>query len=52
MKKIGIVGGGLLSRLAAFVLTESGHTVKVYEKTPENPDLSILKTATFTSAGD
>ena len=51
MKKIGIVGGGLLGRLAAFVLTESGHTVEVYEKTPENPSLSILRAAAFTSAG-
>ena len=51
MKKIGIVGGGLLGRLAAFVLTESGHIVEVYEKTPENPGLSILRAAAFTSAG-
>ena len=51
MKKIGIVGGGLLGRLAAFVLTESGHIVEVYEKTPENPGLSNLRAAAFTSAG-
>ena len=35
MKRIGIVGGGLLGRLAAFILTESGHAVEVYEKTLE-----------------
>ncbi len=51
MKRIGIVGGGLLGRLAAFILTESGYAVEVYEKTPENPDLSILRAAAFTSAG-
>ena len=51
MKRIGIVGGGLLGRLAAFILTESGHVVEVYEKTPENPDLSSLRAAAFTSAG-
>ena len=37
--------------MAAFVLTESGHAVEVYEKTPENPGLSILRAAAFTSAG-
>ena len=51
MKRIGIIGGGLLGRLAAFILTESGHAVEVYEKTPKNPDLSILRAAAFTSAG-
>ena len=51
MKRIGIVGGGLLGRLAAFILTESGHAVEVYEKTPENPDSSSLRAAAFTSAG-
>ena len=51
MRKIGIVGGGLLGRLAAFILTESGHAVEVYEKTPENPDLSYFRAAAFTSAG-
>ena len=51
MKRIGIVGGGLLGRLAAFILTESGHAVEVYEKTPKNPDSSSLRAAAFTSAG-
>jgi len=51
MKRIGIVGGGLLGRLAAFILTESGHAVEVYEKTPKNPNKSSLRAAAFTSAG-
>ncbi len=51
MKRIGIVGGGLLGRLAAFILTESGHAVEVYEKTPKNPNPSSLRAAAFTSAG-
>ena len=51
MKRIGIVGGGLLGRLAAFMLTEAGHIVDVYEKTPKNPNLSSLRAAAFTSAG-
>ena len=51
MKRIGIVGGGLLGRLAAFILTESGHAVEVYEKTPKNPGSSSLRAAAFTSAG-
>ncbi len=51
MKRIGIVGGGLLGRLAAFILTESGHTVEVFEKTPKNPNSSRLRAAAFTSAG-
>ena len=51
MRRIGIVGGGLLGRLAAFILTESGHTVEVYEKTSKNPDLSSSRAAAFTSAG-
>ncbi len=51
MRKIGIVGGGLLGRLAAFILTESGHTVEVYEKTSKNPVLSSRRAAAFTSAG-
>ena len=51
MKRIGIVGGGLLGRLAAFILTESGHAVEVYEKTPKNPNSSSLRAAAFTSAG-
>ena len=51
MKRIGIVGGGLLGRLAAFILTESGHAVEAYEKTPKNPGSSSLRAAAFTSAG-
>tara|TARA_B100000575_G_scaffold286118_1_gene282361 strand:+ start:1013 stop:2071 length:1059 start_codon:yes stop_codon:yes gene_type:complete len=49
--KIGIVGGGLLGRLAAFMLTKGGHAVEVYERTSQRPAPTSSRSAAFTSAG-
>ena len=51
MKNLGIVGGGLLGRLATFVLVNAGYNVNVYEKTSQNPPVGARRSAGFTSAG-
>ena len=51
MKNLGIVGGGLLGRLATFVLVNAGYNVNVYEKTSQNPPIGARRSAGFSSAG-
>ena len=45
MKNLGIVGGGLLGRLATFVLVNAGYNVNVYEKTSRNPPVGARRSA-------
>ena len=51
MKNLGIVGGGLLGRVAAFVLSAAGHNITVYEKSSSNPLPGSKRSAAFSSAG-
>lgn len=51
MYKFGIIGAGLLGRLAAFFLNKSGYEVNVYEKSESKPATGQLRSAAFTSAG-
>ena len=51
MYKFGIIGGGLLGRLAAFFLNKSGYQVIVYEKSEAKPAQGRIRSAAFTSAG-
>ncbi len=51
MKNFGIVGGGLLGRIATFVLVSAGYNVTVYEKTSPNPTIGKVRSAGFSSAG-
>lgn len=50
--RIGIAGGGLLGRLAAFHLTQAGHEVSVFEASPSpSPGPNQLRAAAWTAAG-
>ncbi len=50
--KIGIAGGGLSGRLAAFYLSESGHDVTVFDSNPSpSPAVGSMRAAAFTAAG-
>lgn len=50
--RIGIAGGGLLGRLAAFQLTHAGHEVTVFEACPSpTPEPNTLRAAAWTAAG-
>ncbi len=51
MKNFGIIGGGLLGRVATFVLVNAGFDVTVYEKTSPNPPIGQRRSAGFSSAG-
>jgi glycine oxidase len=51
MLKFGIIGAGLLGRLAAFFLNKSGYEVDVFEKSSVNPLLGESRSAAYTSAG-
>ena len=51
MKNLGIVGGGLLGRVATFVLVSAGYNVTVFEKTSPNPAIGKMRSAGFSSAG-
>lgn len=51
MKNFGIVGGGLLGRVATFVLVSAGFDVTIYEKTSINPPIGKMRSAGFSSAG-
>ena len=50
-KRFGIIGGGLLGRLASFLLVEGGHSVSIFEKSGLSPSLGRNRSAAFTSAG-
>ncbi len=50
--KIGIVGGGLAGRLAAFQLSQSGHQITVFDSNPSpSPAVGSIRAAAFTAAG-
>ncbi len=51
MKNIAVIGGGLLGRIATFVLSSSGYNVTVYEKSSLNPPIGSNRSAGFSSAG-
>ncbi len=51
MKNLGIVGGGLLGRIAAFLLGGAGYQVTVYEKNSLNRPIGTNRSAAFSSAG-
>jgi glycine oxidase len=49
---IGIAGGGLAGRLAAFHLSEAGHNVTVFDANPSpSPAVGSMRAAAFTAAG-
>lgn len=50
--KIGIAGGGLAGRLAAFHLSQAGHNVTVFDANPSpSPAVGSMRAAAFTAAG-
>ncbi len=50
--RIGIAGGGLAGRLAAFHLSEAGHNVTVFDSNPSpSPAVGSIRAAAFTAAG-
>ncbi len=50
--RIGIAGGGLAGRLAAFHLSEAGHNVTVFDPSPSpSPAVGSMRAAAFTAAG-
>ena len=51
MKKVGIVGAGLLGRLTAFMLSKQGCEVELFEQTDIEPSSTENRAAAFTSAG-
>jgi glycine oxidase len=51
MKNLGIVGGGLLGRVAAFVLVNEGYNITIFEKSSLNPPVGNRRSAAFSSAG-
>ncbi len=51
MNNLGIVGGGLLGRMAAFILNESGYDITVFEQNSSSPPIGTQRAAAFSSAG-
>lgn len=50
--RIGIAGGGLAGRLAAFNLSQASHSVTVFDSNPSpSPAVGSIRAAAFTAAG-